>query len=162
MTLDIIEAEASLKEAIDHFYVEQGYHGSWSETERAFVCLVESTVIATVKVEQTHGVSILRGMYVKPCYQNQGLGTHLLNHIEPVLNETVAYCMPLAHARAFYEKIGFKDVPMDTYPDFLIERCNGYRDAGYTITTMKRDQAMQQRDAFMGCGVGILPTPYNS
>lgn len=140
MTLDIIEAGASLKGAIDLFYVEQGYHGCWSDSERAFVCLVGNTIIAAVKVEQIHRVAILRGMYVLPCNQNQGLGTHLLTHIEPLLNETVAYCMPLEHASSFYEKIGFNDVPVDAYPDFLIERCNGYRDAGYTITTMKRDQ----------------------
>lgn len=137
----IIEADNSLKNKVNNFYIEQGYHSDWSESERAFVCLVNEQVVGSVKIELINGFSILRGMYIAPKYQKQGLGTRFLEHIEPILNQTFSYCMPLAHVKTFYEKIGFQAVPMQIYPDFLVSRCNNYREAGYTITTMIRAQA---------------------
>lgn len=55
----IIEADIAMKEQVNKFYVAQGYHSDWSETERAFVCLVENEVIGSVKVELVHEITIL-------------------------------------------------------------------------------------------------------
>ncbi|GAB3535138.1 GNAT family N-acetyltransferase [Photobacterium alginatilyticum] len=138
--MKILEADLSLKEQINRFYVAQGYHSDWSETERAFVCLDDGAVVGSVKIEQIYEVAILRGMYVDDKYQRQGIGTQLLSYIEPVLNERPAFCIPLSHAADFYRKIGFREVPESTYPKFLAERCDKYRKAGYMIKTMHRDQ----------------------
>ena len=80
-------------------------------------------------------------MYISEAFQKQGLGTRFLEYIEPVLNEAPAYCMPLAHVTDFYKKVGFIEVPENTYPDFLVRRCQKYREAGYIITTMYREKS---------------------
>lgn len=140
--MKILEADIDLKEQVNKFYIEQGYHSDWSETERAFVCVDDGIVVGSVKVEQSQGVAILRGMYVDSKYQSQGIGTQLLEYIEPVLNERVSFCMPLSHAAKFYEKIGFREVADNAYPNFLTKRCDKYRDAGYVIKTMQRDRVL--------------------
>lgn len=137
--MEIFEASLNYIDQINQFYIEQDYHSDWSSTERAFVCVNDSKIIATVKVECINNVTILRGMYVSENYQKQGIGTKLLAFIEPVLNEKIAYCMPLEHASGFYEKIGFYEVCESLYPDFLKVRCKSYIDSGYKIKTMRRD-----------------------
>ena len=136
--MKIVEANIADKTAIDTFYVEQGYHSNWSETERAFICRHEDKVIGAVKVERIEGVSILRGMYIDEAFQKMGLGSQFLQHIEPILNETLSYCMPLAHVASFYTQIHFNEVFEQEYPAFLAERCKAYRAAGYEIKTMRR------------------------
>ena len=138
--MKIFEADKSLKAAVNLFYSEQGYHGNWSETERAFVCTVQGQIVGSVKVEFINKVTILRGMYISENLQKQGIGARMLKHIEPILNQRTAYCMPLAHVAHFYKQIGFVEVNEKSYPSFLIERCNEYRNAGYVITTMRREQ----------------------
>ncbi|WCE29341.1 GNAT family N-acetyltransferase [Vibrio sp. SCSIO 43137] len=140
MDVELTEAELSLKTEIDNFYQQQGYHSNWSETERAFVCLNRGKVIGSVKVELIHSVTILRGMYVDSSFQRQGIGSRLLKLIEPVLNEKTAYCMPLTEAAEFYKQIGFREIAGCEYPAFLQQRCEKYRDAGYQIKTMIREQ----------------------
>lgn len=81
-------------------------------------------------------------MYVDAKNQRKGIGTQLLNHIEPVLNERPAFCMPLSHAADFYSKIGFIEIPESNYPDSLTKRCDKYREAGYAIKTMYREQTI--------------------
>lgn len=95
--MKICEADHCLKEQVNRFYLEEGYHGNWSDRERAFVCITENVIIGSVKVELLNNVAILRGMYVNSAYQRRGIGAQLLKHIEPILNESTAYCMPLAH-----------------------------------------------------------------
>ncbi|ELA8088818.1 GNAT family N-acetyltransferase [Vibrio parahaemolyticus] len=134
----IFEADSSMKDAVGKFYKEQGYHSAWSNTERAFICLNDGAIIGSVKVELINDVTILRGMYIASEFQGQGLGLQFLKHIEPVLNLRTAYCMPLAHVTDFYKHIGFNEVEESQYPEFLQQRCEKYREMGYSITTMRR------------------------
>ena len=50
----IIEANRELQKELDSFYIEQGYHGGWSNLERAFVCLFENKIVGAVKF-RIHG-----------------------------------------------------------------------------------------------------------
>jgi len=136
----IFEADSFMKDAVGQFYKEQGYHSAWSHTERAFICLNDGAIIGSVKVELINDVTILRGMYIASEFQGKGLGLQFLKHIEPVLNLRTAYCMPLAHVTDFYKHIGFNEVEESQYPEFLQQRCEKYREMGYSITTMRREK----------------------
>ena len=140
--MEIFEADEKYKTQINTFYKAQGYHSDWSDTERAFICLTQGQVIGSVKVECINNVTILRGMYVSSQYQRQGIGKRLLKFIEPVLNEKIGYCMPLSHVAEYYKQIGFAEVELDSYPEFLKDRCKSYIKSGYKIKTMKREIAV--------------------
>jgi GNAT superfamily N-acetyltransferase len=100
--------------------------------------LDNDNIVASVKVERSLGISILRGMYIASHYQGKGLGTKLIKHIKPILNETTAYCMPFEHLECFYRQIGFKKVNLNRYPEFLKASYLGYEAQGYQIIPMMR------------------------
>lgn len=137
--MKIFEAPYDLRYQINTFYQQQGYHGQWSEKERAFIAMNNGDVIGSVKVECVNQVSILRGMYISPEYQGQKLGTELIKHIEPLLNKTVSYCLPFSHLARFYHQIGFSKAELSMLPAFLTERFCCYEKQGYKIIPMKRE-----------------------
>ena len=136
--MTIIEADESIRRKLNAFYLEQEYHSDWSTVERAFVIFDNDNIVASVKVEKSLNVSILRGMYIATDFQGKGLGTKLIKHIKPILNETTAYCMPFEHLECFYRQIGFKKVNLDRYPEFLKARYLGYEAQGHQIIPMMR------------------------
>ncbi|UXI02360.1 GNAT family N-acetyltransferase [Photobacterium sp. TY1-4] len=139
--MEIVEANESIRGALNQFYREQGYYSGWSHDERAFIATKNDEIIGSVKVESCHGISILRGMYIAEKYQGKGLGSDFINHIEPILNETLSYCMPLSHLGAFYGQIGFEVIYPDQLPGFLIQRYRGYENRGYRIIAMRREKS---------------------
>ena len=139
--MKIFEAEKSIRNDLNAFYVAQGYHSDWSVIERAFVAMVNNNFVGSVKVERSNGISILRGMYISNDFQGDKLGTRLIKYIEPILNETVSYCMPFSHLDKFYAQIGFKKVNLNLFPDFLQQRYVGYENKGYKIIPMMRNIA---------------------
>ncbi|MGF1718176.1 GNAT family N-acetyltransferase [Photobacterium chitinilyticum] len=140
--MEIFEVDESNRDALNQFYREQGYHSGWSHVERAFIATTNSEIIGSVKVEVRDGVSILRGMYITKEYQGKGLGTSFIKYIEPILNETVSYCMPFSHLSEFYGQVGFKSINPDGFPDFLAQRYQGYENRGYQIIAMRREKAI--------------------
>jgi len=138
--MKIFEANEKLKKDINSFYKEQGYHSDWSKNERAFVAFDGDKLVGCVKVEKLGDISVLRGMYIDKCYQGNKLGTELIRFIEPLLNEYLSFCMPFSHLETFYQKIGFKQVSLDVFPDGLIKRFFDYEKAGYIIIPMQRNQ----------------------
>ncbi|MGF1743282.1 GNAT family N-acetyltransferase [Vibrio profundum] len=136
--MEIFEADKSRVGEVDKFYREQGYHGSWSDDERAFVCTDDGVVVGSVKIEFNQAVGVLRGMYIDKNYQNQGIGTRLAEFIEPVLNDITVFCVPLIEAANFYKRIGFVETSEIICPTFLVERCKKYRADEYEITIMSR------------------------
>ncbi len=139
--MQISEADESMRNDLNAFYVEQGYHSDWSKVEMAFVAMENNKIIASVKVERSHGFSILRGMYISREFQGRKIGTKLIKYIEPILNETISYCMPFAHLDTFYSQVGFEKVNLNLYPKYLRKRYIGYQESGYNIIPMIRSIA---------------------
>ncbi|SFD50265.1 GNAT family N-acetyltransferase [Pseudoalteromonas denitrificans] len=137
--MKIFEADETYLMALNTFYLVQGYHSDWGKKERAFIATDNNQIVGAVKIELNYGVSVLRGMYISKKYQSNGLGTAFIKHIEPILNQTVSYCMPFSHLRDFYSQIGFKVVNPESYPAFLAKRYYGYESKGYKVIAMYRE-----------------------
>ena len=140
--MKVFEADESFRDELNQFYREQGYHSGWSSSERAFIATNDDEIVGSVKVEVGNGISVLRGMYVAKGYQGNGFGTEFLKHIEPILNETISYCMPFSHLGKFYGQIGFQPVNPDSFPEYLAQRYRGYEEKGYQIIAMRRELAI--------------------
>lgn len=137
--MEIIEASEGLKDQINAFYKSVGYHSNWSSTERAYCTLINNKVVGSIKVENIHGVSILRGMYLAESIQQKGYGTKFIQFIEPILNKTTSFCIPFSYLESFYARIGFKNISMQQLPLFLQKRFVTYENIGYRIIAMQRD-----------------------
>ncbi|MGR5150213.1 GNAT family N-acetyltransferase [Photobacterium alginatilyticum] len=140
--MKVFEADESFRGELNQFYRELGYHSGWSRSERAFIATNDDEIVGSVKVEVVNGFSVLRGMYVAKGYQGNGCGTEFLKHIEPILNETISYCMPFSHLGKFYGQIGFQPVNPDSFPEYLAQRYRGYEEKGFQIIAMRREQAI--------------------
>jgi GNAT superfamily N-acetyltransferase len=81
---------------------------------------------------------MLRGMYVDPAQQRQGVGSHLLRAFVRDLAGVECFCLPFAHLIAFYERGGFAVVAEDTALPFLAERLSRYRQEGRDVLIMRR------------------------
>lgn len=138
----VFEADESVRNELNQFYCEQGYHSGWGSSERAFIATNNGEIIGSVKIEVNNGFSVLRGMYIAKDYQGDGVGTEFLKHIEPILNKTTSYCMPFSHLGKFYEQIGFQAVSPDSFPEYLAKRYHGYENKGYRIIAMRREQTV--------------------
>lgn len=139
----IKEADVTYRQQLNHFYRIQGYHSDWSATERAFIALDNQQIVGAVKVESINNTRILRGMYVAASHQDKGIGKQLLTYIEPLLNERMAYCLPLFHAADYYKKIGFFNISLRQLPNFLQTRYLHYQAQGYQIKAMQRKNTAQ-------------------
>ncbi len=128
-----------MKPLLDSFYQQVGYHSCWGEHERAFCLQADKQIKGSVKVESIHGVSILRGMYLANELHGQGYGSKLLRHIEPLLNQTISYCLPFSHLTDFYNQIRFYPINPQQLSEFLQVRFAEYQKDGYDIVAMKRD-----------------------
>jgi len=140
LSMHIVEAPQELKIQVNQFYRNMGYHSGWSENEQAYCFLVDNAVKGCVKVERIHGICMLRGMYLEKNSQGKGLGTLLIKHIEPALNEATSYCLPFVHLSEFYGQVGFEKISSESLPDFLITRFNKYQEMGHKVIAMKRKQ----------------------
>jgi len=140
VTMHIEEAPQELKTKVNEFYRTMEYHSGWSDNEQAYCFLANNVVKGCVKVENIHGIRMLRGMYLEKNLQSKGFGTLLIKHIEPALNEATSYCLPFAHLSEFYGQIGFEKIPCESLPDFLITRFKKYQEMGHKIIAMKRKQ----------------------
>ena len=140
VTMHIEEAPQELKTKVNQFYRNMKYHSGWSDNEQAYCFIADNVVKGCVKIEQTHGIRMLRGMYLEKNLHRKGFGTLLIKHIEPALNEATSYCLPFVHLSEFYAQIGFEKIPSESLPDFLITRFKKYQEMGHKIIAMKRNK----------------------
>ncbi|MFT6732668.1 MAG: hypothetical protein ACJAS9_000850 [Polaribacter sp.] len=137
----VFEANENIKNALNAFYVSDGYHSDWSSIVRTFFAIANDEINGSVKVERANFVSVFRGMYISPYLQRSNLDTKLIKHIEPILNVTTSYCMSFSHLNKLYAQIKFN---LDSYPVYLCKRYLEYEREGYKIILMMREIAIQQ------------------
>jgi len=92
-----------------------------------------------VRICEEHGALLLRGMRVREGVRGQGIGTRLLEAVEPFLGGRECFCIPLRYLGSFYGRIGFSKIAPATAPPFLRERCEKYRrEYGLDVIIMRK------------------------
>jgi N-acetylglutamate synthase-like GNAT family acetyltransferase len=99
----------------------------------------EGVLCAAVRLCHEHGVLLLRGMRVCEGLRRQGIGTRLLQAVEPIVGDRQCFCIPHRYLRSFYGRIGFVQIEAREAPAFLGERCAEYRRKhGRDVIIMRR------------------------
>ena len=70
----------------------------------------------------------LRGVYVAPDCQRQGLGSALVAGALRRAAGQPLYCIPFAHLHGFYARAGFGEILPAEAPAYLAERLRIYRE----------------------------------
>jgi len=131
-------ASASEYERIEASYAAWGYRGGVLPQDVVYIGERGGDVIAAVRRTRERGFVLLRGMYVAPLRQREGIGSRLLDFFVSHLDRSVCYCVPYVYLRAFYGRVGFAPLDHTVAPAFLRERLAAYRARGLDVLVMRR------------------------
>lgn len=123
--------------AADSFYEGVGYRGGSHPGDRLLVARDNQGIVAAVRLCIEEGALVLRGMYVAEGLRGQGLGSILLESASAAIGSDECWCVPYAHLKAFYSRIGFQE-EVEATPVFLLERRARYLSNGHEVTVMRR------------------------
>ncbi len=139
----ISQAQPHNTEAIKAFYSQCDYGGDVSTLEEDLIIIaqLEEKIVGAVRLCPDAGFFVLRGMQVLAQFQQQGIGTRLLQVCIDQVVDQVCYCIPWQHLRSFYQKTGFQEVAPVGVPDLLRERFDNYISRGMNVVLMCRAPA---------------------
>ncbi len=112
------------------FYDSRGYGGTPIETSD-FVVLArhDGELVGIGRLSRETQFICLRGMQVQPDFQNNGIGSRILEVLVSALGTEDCYCLPYKHLVNFYGQAGFRDFSAEL-PTVLDERLATYLDRG--------------------------------
>ncbi|MEH2121858.1 GNAT family N-acetyltransferase [Nostoc sp.] len=131
-------------QAIKVFYSHCGYGGDLSTLEEDLILIaqLEEKIVGAVRLCPETRFFVLRGMQVLAPFQQQGIGTRLLQACTEQLVDQVCYCIPWQHLRSFYQQAGFQEVAPVEVPDLLRKRFDNYISRGMNVVLMCRSPAV--------------------
>jgi N-acetylglutamate synthase-like GNAT family acetyltransferase len=131
-------------ERIVAFYRDHDYKPAISPADVFVVAENEGALCGVARLNDEHGVLVLRGMRVRADMRRQGIGTRLLGAVQPVIGERESFCIPHCYLREFYGRIGFVEIEASQAPPFLRTRCAAYqRDYGLDVFLMWRPAGLK-------------------
>jgi len=122
---------------VKKFYQEHYPSGKPNKADPIWAIRHNGKVICAVRLKQIGNNQLLTAMVTDPAYRNLGLGTHLINEIQPALNQLPSYCFAFTHLVPFYTANHFSTIPPDTLPEELKKRFTSYCLQGRKITAMR-------------------------
>lgn len=123
---------------INDAYAAFGYSGKAEPQDTVIFAERGGHLVGLVRGTVEHSVQMLRGMYVAPQAQRQGVGSALLRRFVEKLGENDCYCLPYTHLIGFYGAGGFQPLAPENAPAFLATRLSEYRNDGGDVLLMKR------------------------
>jgi predicted N-acetyltransferase YhbS len=119
-------------------YKKVAYGGEVKSDDHIFLARIDNQLVGVVRLCPEMGVLVLRGMQVLPSFQQQGIGSQLLQRCSHHLSRQSCYCLPWSHLRDFYGRIGFQEISSMKAPCFLRERLQNYVDREMDVILMHK------------------------
>ena len=110
--------------------------------EPIFVATQGNQIVAALRLSHSGDNYLLRSMCVSTELRQQGIGKHLLLHIQNYLNEVECYCFPYSHLEGFYQSAGFVLIDADSAPEAIRDKFSRYINNGKNIIMMKHQQVV--------------------
>jgi GNAT superfamily N-acetyltransferase len=136
--MDIAPAGLADLADIAALYAEAGYGAAIDPADTILAARSSGQLAGAVRLCTEEGVTVLRGMQVRPAFQRQGVGSRLLAACGPWLERGPAFCLPYTHLVDFYAAAGFGPVGADALPAFLARRLAAYLAQGQHVLAMRR------------------------
>ncbi len=126
------------RDVVATFLRTEGYVQPIHDEDALYASWESSAVVGALRLAREHGVTVLRGMRVRSDLRRQGIGTRLLEAVEHALGDVTCYCLPYPWLTSFYGHIGFRAVPDDEAPAFLVERRVAYARKKVDVVIVRR------------------------
>ncbi|ETX09934.1 acetyltransferase [Marinomonas ushuaiensis DSM 15871] len=121
---------------VKKFYQEHYPSGKPNKADPIWAIRHNGKVICAVRLKKIGNEQLLTAMVTDPTYRNIGLGSHLINDIQPALNQLPSYCFALTHLVPFYSENHFSVISPDLLSEELKSRFYSYSLQGRKITAM--------------------------
>jgi len=131
-------AQEDRRHEIAAFYKKEGYGGGLRKSDTVLESRDQGRLVGATRLSEEKGVLVLRGMYVEGESQRQGIGRRMLEAAGRVIGSRECWCIPHAHLKEFYSRIGFSECAPELAPRFLSERASGYEKSGNRVIIMRR------------------------
>lgn len=124
---------------VNGFYASLGYQDGARRGDRLWLARRESQVLGAVRLcPHPEGYILLRGLYVAPEVQRQGLGSQLVRAALADVAGRVCYCLPFAPLEGFYKRLKFGRIRPEHAPQQVATRLRCYLDEGLEVILMRR------------------------
>ena len=122
---------------VKQFYKKNGMRAQAPKGELIYIASIQNTIVAAVRLSPAGATHLLRSMCVSADKRQCGIGTALLNYLQPQLNDIDCYCFPFIHLQSFYEKAGFSNCTPESCPEPISDKFCRYINNGKNICLMK-------------------------
>ncbi len=121
---------------VNKFYKHCRTSARAGRDETVYVLKCGSDIVAAVRLQPREGWYFLRSMYVDPACRGQGVGSTMLQGLQPFLQAHASYCYPFVELQAFYAQGGFFSLAEADAPAFMVDALQRYRAQGRAICLM--------------------------
>jgi len=122
---------------IKHFYKKNSMRAQAPKGERIFTATLNNQLVAALRLAPVGPYYLLRSMCVSADLRHRGIGSALLQTIQPELCQTSCYCFPYSHLQPFYASAGFIACNAESEPQIITDRFYRYLNNGKDICLMK-------------------------
>ena len=137
--ISVQPAQKNQYHEITAFYQKVGYGAGFNSSDTVLEARNKGKLIGVTRLAEEKGVLVLRGMYVEEESRGQGLGRLMLDAAAAEIGSRECWCIPYAHLRQFYSRIGFQECTQELTPKFLRERASDYQKSGHRVLIMRRE-----------------------
>ncbi len=124
---------------VKHFYKNNGMRAQAPRSDEVYIATQGTKIVAALRLHPVNHVFLLRSMCVDSQLRNQGIGSILLDHLQPRLDEIECYCFPFSHLTGFYQRAGFHIISTDLAPEAINDKFQRYLGNGKDICLMKHN-----------------------
>ena len=117
---------------VNRFYSSCNYRVKCGRFEKTYTLSLQGSIVAATRlIPQRSGHFLLRNLCVLPALRHQGVASHLIRVLMPVLAPANCYCYALPHLQQFYLSLDFTHLQPDQTPvdirEMYIRHCERKR-----------------------------------
>ncbi len=122
---------------VKQFYKKHGMRAQAPKGEKIFTATLDNKLVAALRLSPVNQYHLLRSMCVSEELRHMGIGSALLQAIQPALSQLDCYCFPYTHLQAFYAAAGFITCEATSAPPEITDKFYRYLNNGKNICLMK-------------------------
>ncbi len=136
-SLEFIQADHYSLPLVKQFYKKNGMRAQAPKGDLIYIGRLNHKIVAALRLQPLQSSYLLRSMCVAAELRKQAIGSKLLEHLQPELNQLQCYTFPYAHLLNFYLRASFHLCETDSAPEAITSKFQRYINNGKKIILMK-------------------------
>jgi len=133
----ITTAQPAILPQVKRFFREQGFRPQAPRGDEIHIALLDDRLIGALRLCPHDQAWLLRSMCIQQDFRQQGIGSFMLQQLQPQLARQPCYCFPYEHLQRFYQRAGFQQVSPEQAAIGIADKYRQYLDSGKKILLMQ-------------------------